>query len=270
MTSRGRAKDSAGRSAPRQPAIRVQASQDGARADLSIEIPPVNVLDLAALARLEHAIRAAAPPARLIVLRGLPRAFSAGVSVAEHVPETAAIESMLAAMRGVLSALVEAPAVTLASVSGACLGGAAEILCACDLAVVADDARIGFPEIRLACFPPGAAALLPARIGEARAAEWILAGETRSGREAAAAGLVSRAAPPARLSEETERLAEEILAASPQALSLARDLLRRGRRDALKERLPEAEDAYRKLAGSEDLSEAVQRFGKQRSSLPND
>ena len=75
---------------------------------------------------------------------------------------------MLAAMRGVLEALIESEAVTLAAVSGACLGGGAEIVAACDIVLVAEDARIGFPEIRLACFPPGAAALLPARIGEAR------------------------------------------------------------------------------------------------------
>ena len=96
-----------------------------------------------------------APPARLLVLRGLPRAFSAGVEVAAHAPEPDLIEGMLAAMRRVLCALVETPAVTLAAVSGACLGGGAEIVAACDLVLVAEDARIGFPEIRLACFPPG-------------------------------------------------------------------------------------------------------------------
>jgi cyclohexa-1,5-dienecarbonyl-CoA hydratase len=165
-------------------------------------------------------------------------------------------------MRGVLEALIDSPAVTLASVSGACLGGAAEILCACDLVLAADDARVGFPEIRLACFPPGAAALLPLRIGEAAAAEWILGGETRSGREAAECGLASRAVPSDRLEAETERLASRILSASPAALALALDLLRRRRREALRKRLPEAEDAYRRLAGSEDLARAVREFGK--------
>lgn len=242
--------------------IRVASSRDGARADVRIEIPPVNVLDAHALAELERAVRAAAPPARLIVLRGLPRAFSAGVSVPEHAPEPDAIERMLAAMRGVLSALVETPAVTLASVSGACLGGGAEILCACDVALVAEDARVGFPEIRLACFPPGAAALLPIRVGEAAAADWILGGEQRSGREAAEAGLASRAVRPELLDAETERMSERILSASPRALALALGLLRRGRREALRVRLPEAEDAYRRLAGSDDLARAVREFRK--------
>jgi len=242
--------------------VRVDPSADRARADVRIDAPPVNVLDAALLGELERAIRDAAPPARLIVLRGLPRAFSAGVSVAEHVPDPAAIETMLRAMRGVLEALVDAPAVTVASVSGACLGGAAELLCACDLVLVAENARVGFPEIRLACFPPGAAALLPARIGEARAAEWILSGETRSGLDTAEAGIASRAVRPESLDAETERLAARILSASPLALDRARDLLRRGRRDALRARLPEAENAYRSLAGSEDLARAVRECGR--------
>src|SRR5262249_61903921 len=101
---------------------------------------------------------------------------------ADHVPEPARIETMLSAMRGALEALVASEAVTLAAISGACLGGGAEIVSACDLVLVAEDARVGFPEIRLACFPPGAAALLPGRIGEARANEWILSGRVVSGR----------------------------------------------------------------------------------------
>jgi cyclohexa-1,5-dienecarbonyl-CoA hydratase len=209
--------------------VRLERSRDGARADLSIDIPPVNVLGPASLGELAAAIEAARP-ARLLVLTGLPRAF------------------------------VETPAVTLASVSGACLGGGAEIVSACDLVLVAEDARIGFPEIRLACFPPGGAVLLPLKVGEARSAEWILTGETVSGREAAAAGFAARAVAPARLAAETERLAERLLSASPRAVAAALGLVRQGRRKSLAGGLPAAEDAYRTLAGSEDLARAVREF----------
>jgi cyclohexa-1,5-dienecarbonyl-CoA hydratase len=239
--------------------VRLERAADGDRADLHIDIPPVNVLDPDALAALAGSIEDAAP-ARLLVVRGLPRAFSAGVEVAAHAPEPALIETMLAAMRRVLRALVDTPAVTLASVSGACLGGGAEVVAACDLVLVAEDARIGFPEIRLACFPPGAAVLLPLRLGEARAAEWILTGQTHSGRDAAAAGFASRAVSPERLAAETETLAERLLAASPAALSAALRLVRRGRREALDRHLPEAEAAYRTLTGSDDLARAVREF----------
>ena len=243
--------------------IALAHADGGARADLCIARPPVNVLDAESLHALAREVRAAGA-ARLVVLTGLPAAFSAGVDVAEHAPEAAAIEKMLAAMRDALEALVASPAVTLAAAAGACLGGGAEILAACDFVLLADDARVGFPEIRLACFPPGAAALLPGLVGEARAADWILTGRILSGREAADAGFAARSVPAARLHEETERLAGRILDASPAALSAARDLLRRRRRDALATRLPAAEDAYRNLAGSEDLAKAVRDFGARR------
>ncbi len=243
--------------------IALAHSAGGARADLAIARPPVNVLDAESLHALATGVRAAGA-ARLLVLTGLPAAFSAGVDVAEHAPEPAAIEKMLAAMRDALEALVASPAVTLAAVGGACLGGGAELVAACDLVLLADDARIGFPEIRLACFPPGAAALLPGLVGEARAADWILTGRILSGKEAAEAGFAARAVPAPRLAQETERLAGRILEASPRALAAARDLMRRRRRDALAAGLPAAEDAYRRLAGSEDLARAVRDFGARR------
>jgi len=199
--------------------------------------------------------------ARVLVLSGRGRAFSAGVSVADHVPEPARIREMLAAMRGVLEALVGAPAVTIAAVSGACLGGGAEIAAACDFVLVAEDARIGFPEIRLACFPPGGTALLPLKVGEARAADWILTGRVLSGREAAASGFATRVCPPADLRAETDRLAAELAARSPAALAAARDLLRAPRRAALERALSLAEAAYEKLAGNEDLARAVRDWG---------
>ncbi len=245
--------------APSRAGLGLDRSRDGARADLRIAIPPANVLGVGALAELARAV-ASANDARVLVLSGLPKAFSAGVDVADHVPEPEPIRRMLAAMREVLEALVATPAITLASVSGACLGGGAEIVAACDLALCADDARIGFPEITLACFPPGAVALLPLAIGESRAAEWILSGRIVSGREAEEAGFVSRSVAPDRLAEEVDRLAARLAGHAPGGLAAARDLLRAGRREALATRLAAAEEAYRGLAGDADLAKAVRDF----------
>ncbi len=241
--------------------LRIETSRG--RADLVIDLPPVNVLDVAALEELGRLVRGVGEP--VLVLSGLARAFSAGVSVAEHLPEPVAVEKMLAAMRQVLHALIETPAVTIASVSGACLGGGAEIVAACDVVLVSDDARIGFPEIRLSCFPPGATALLPLRIGDARAAEWILTGRTISGREAAQAGFAARSVAADDLETETTRLAGRFLTTGAAALAAARDLLRAERRRALAEALPRAEDAYRRLTGDADLARAVEEFGKRKT-----
>jgi len=235
------------------------------RADLEIRIPPVNVLGIDDLEELATRVGEIGS-ARLLVLTGSPRAFSAGVSVSDHEPEPESIGRMLRAMRHALSALVDSPAVTLAAVSGACLGGGAEIAAACDVVVAAEDARIGFPEIGLACFPPAAVALLPARIGEARRNEWILTGRIFSGREAGEAGFASRVVDAADLPRETDRLAEQLLARSPTAVAAVRELLRAGRREALARVLPKAEDAYRNLTGDPALLEAVREFGRRRES----
>lgn len=240
--------------------IRVAPSADAGLARLDIHLPPVNVFSAADLDELARVVRDAGDY-RVLLLSGLPRAFSAGVSLAEHVPEPDAIERMLAAMRGPLTALVETPAVTVASISGACLGGGAEIAAACDLVIAAEDARIGFPEIRLGCFPPAAVVLLPARMGETRAAEWILTGGTYSGAEAAAAGFATRAVPASSLESETRRLVEGLLSRGPAALAAARAALRFPRLEALN-RLKDAEDLYRGLAGDPHLAQAIRDFGK--------
>jgi cyclohexa-1,5-dienecarbonyl-CoA hydratase len=245
----------------------LRLSSDSGRADLAIEIPPVNVLDVAALEELAKLVLHASGE-RVLVVSGLPRAFCAGVSVAEHAAEPGAIEAMLSGMRAALSALVKTSAVTVASVSGACLGGGAELAAACDIVITSDDARIGFPEVRLACFPPGAAALLPGRVGGARAADWILTGREVSGREAAEAGFASRSVAVSDLQKETARLVDGLLATSPAALAGARDLLRADRRRALAEALPRAEDAYRLLAGNAELARAVEEFESRRKKKP--
>lgn len=242
----------------REPRVTLVADPAG-RANLRIAIPPVNVLGVEDLERLAACVRGVRD-ARVLVLRGLPRAFSAGVAIGDHRPEPRAIDRMLAAMRSVLEALVEAPAVTVASVSGACLGGGAEIASACDVILAAADARIGFPEIRLACFPPGAAVLLPSRIGPARAAEWILTGRVLSGRDAAEAGFASRAVESSALDSETDRFAADLLEKSPAALSEICGLLRAPRREALTAGLARAEEAYRRLAGDPALASAVRDF----------
>jgi len=231
------------------------------RADLEIRIPPVNVLAVADLDRLAKRVGGVGA-SRVLVLTGLPRAFSAGVSVREHDPEPEAIGRMLRAMRRALTALVDCPAVTLAAVSGACLGGGAEIAAACDLVLAATDARIGFPEIRLACFPPAGAVLLPGRIGQARANDWILTGRTLSGREAAEAGFASRAVEAASLPREADRLAGGLVSRSPAALAAARGPRRAARREALAGALLQAEEAYRGLTGDEELRKAVRTFRK--------
>ena len=167
-------------------------------------------------------------------------------------------------MRDVLEALVASPAVTLAAAAGACLGGGAEILAACDLVLLADDARVGFPEIRLACFPPGAAALLPGLVGEARAADWILSGRILSGARPPTPASPRARCPPRASTRRPSGWPDAFSTRAPRR-SRRRGTSCAGRRRTPSRRgLPAAEDAYRGLAGSEDLARAVRDFGARR------
>lgn len=233
-------------------------TEGAAHATLTFRRPPANVLDIATLRRLtgELGRRAAAAP-RALVITGHPH-FCAGVAIEDHVPER--IGAMLEAFHGFLRAILAFPAPTIAQISGACLGGGAEIALVCDLVFAAEDARIGFPEIGLACFPPAAAVLLPEAIGPRAAADWVLSGRIASGREAEKKGFAGRVVPRASLEEAVARFALELGGRSRGAVGEAVLLLRAPRRALFERSIGAAEEAYARLAASPELAEAVRRF----------
>jgi cyclohexa-1,5-dienecarbonyl-CoA hydratase len=178
------------------PLVSLKADRPTARFTLSS--PPVNVINLALMEEALTSLRKADwRGVRCCVLAGEGKSFSAGVDVGEHIGATC--EPMIRRFHELFRALVDLPCALVARVQGNCLGGAAELLLACDSVVVADDAKIGFPEIRLGVFPPVACAVLGRVVGETRARRLILSGEIITGRDAAQIGLASRSVPAAEL-----------------------------------------------------------------------
>jgi cyclohexa-1,5-dienecarbonyl-CoA hydratase len=219
---------------------------------------PANVLDIATLERLAGELaRLSADPPLSLVITGEPH-FCAGVAIEDHVPER--IGAMLDAFHGFLRAILAFPAPTIARIVGACLGGGAEIALACDLVFAAEDARIGFPEIGLACFPPAAAVLLPGAIGQSAAADWVLSGTIASGREAERRGFAGRVFPRERLEEGVAQFAAELAGRSRPAVTAALAVLRAPRRALFDRSIGAAEEAYARLSGSPELAEAIARF----------
>ncbi len=86
----------------------------------------------------------------------------------------------------------------------------------------ARDATWGFPEIKLGCYPPVAAVVLAALIGQKRATELILTGRQFSGDEAAAMGLATRSVAAEELESVVERTLDELRQLSPTALAHAK------------------------------------------------
>ncbi len=161
-------------------------------ARLTINAPPVNVLDSAVLEELAGLLQGLGKQDDLaaVLIEGAGRCFSAGASVAEHRPQQA--PAMVAALSRACVALAEVPVPAVAMVHGSCLGGAMELVSFCDFVVADPGATLGQPEIKLSFFPPVACHQLSRLTGLQNAAYVILTGEGLSAEQAAAMGLVQR------------------------------------------------------------------------------
>ena len=243
--------------------LREVVKSDGRVRELWLARPPVNVLDLGLLAELDRALQAAEEP--VLVIRGEGKLFSAGVDVADHVPDK--VEAMIQGFHAVLERLATHPAVSVAAVHGAALGGGLELALACDLTVVTADARLGLPEIRLGVFPPWAAARFPARYPLPVVADLVLTGEELSGAEAHRRGLVSRlAADRNELDQKVDALCASLGAHSAAALRIARRALALGRSHG--DALGAIEQLYlHELMATEDAKEGLQAFMERRAPI---
>ena len=119
---------------------------------------------------------------------------------------------------------------TIAMVNGWCFGGAFSPLVACDLAIAADEAVFGLSESNWG-IPPGnlVSKAVADTMGHRQALHYIMTGDTFTGQEAAAMGLINKSVPRARLRDEVVALAEKLLAKAPTVLRIAKNGFKRCR-----------------------------------------
>ena len=165
----------------------------------------------------------------VVVLTGAGDSFSAGMDLKEyfrevdeqpeHVQRRVRRDSNYWQWR----LLRTYPKPTIAMVNGWCFGGAFTPLCACDLAVAADEATFGLSEINWG-IPPGSLVSrgLAETVGGRAALLYIMTGRTFDGRKAAELGLVNWSVPRERLRDEVESLARELLEKNPVVLRAAK------------------------------------------------
>ena len=158
-----------------------------------------------------------------VVITGNGANFSSGVDVAAHRRET--VRQMLTDFHSVIRALITSKKVTVAEVRGNCLGGGAELAMVCDMVYTTRDARWGFPEIKLGCFPPVAAVGLAALVGQKRAAELILSGRQISGAETVAIGLANAAVDDSEVDATVHEACDRLAQLSPASLAVTKKAL---------------------------------------------
>lgn len=167
------------------------ARRAGAWQRIVLDAPRGNLLSLDLVRQLGRAIHTleSAPGIKWLTIEGAGGEFSYGARIQEHTPEL--MPRVLPEMHRVFKRLLAFPAPTAALVEGRCLGGGFELALSCDDIIATDTAVFGLPEIRLAAFPPAAAALLPLRVGASRATRAIVTGQTQTARYWHDAGLLS-------------------------------------------------------------------------------
>jgi len=244
---------------------RVEVSVTGAVARIQLTNPPLNIIDITMMEELIVALRdvEARDDVTAVILRGSERAFSAGVDIPAHLPKS--IDEMLRKFHHVITAVVASSIITIAEVRGACLGGGAELAMLCDFVYTARDASWGFPEIKLACYPPVAAIGLAALVGQKRASELILTGRQISGDEAMAIGLATGAANSDGLSELVDDSVARVKELSPAALRIAKKACYAWDAVRFERELSRAEDIYRsELMKTEDAQEGIRAWMERR------
>jgi cyclohexa-1,5-dienecarbonyl-CoA hydratase len=229
-------------------------------AKLSIKRPPLNILDIETLRELNRALAACQSEAVRVVVIGsaIEGNFSAGVDIGDHRADRLPI--MLAEVREQARLLLTMPAVTIARLQGASLGGGAEIALLCDLIIGSEDCTIALPEIGLAAFPPIAAALLPERFPSGFSMSLLL-GEGIDAPTAVKIGLLSASVPPAELDAAVTSRARQLASLSGAALAALIAASRGQRAGDLLARIDCAIEIYKtRIAPSHDATEGIDAF----------
>jgi len=171
------------------------------------------------------------------ILTGRGRAFSAGGNIKAMADRAGAFSGAPHAIRDryrgnihrIARALYALETPVVAAVNGAAIGLGCDVACMADIRIAADSAKFGVTFLKLGLIPgDGGSWLLPRVVGQSRAAELLFTGDVIDAKTAAEWGLVSRVVPADKLMDEAMALAKKIAQQPPQALRLAKTLMRQG------------------------------------------
>jgi enoyl-CoA hydratase len=196
-------------------------------ATLVLSRPPVNAVSEEMIARIDAALDelAARSDWRVLHLRSDQKAFCAGADLTEvrarfdaaDGPEL--IRCFVTRLQQLYRRIELLPQVTLAEVGGAAMGGGLELALACDLRVVALDAKLGLPEARLGLIPgAGGTQRLTRLCGRAVASRLILTADVIEGADALRMGLAQWAAPRSEIAAVAGKIAAQVAALPAEAL----------------------------------------------------
>lgn len=152
----------------------------------------------------------------------------------------------------------------IARVNGACLAGGMGLLCMADMAVAADHAMFGLPEVKVGVFPMQVMSLLQHTAPRRLVREWALSGEPFDAAAALRAGLLNHVVPAAELDAKIDWLVQRIVDKSPTAIRRGKVALRAIEAMSFEQAIAYTESQIALLAMTEDAKEGLASFNEKR------
>jgi len=172
------------------------------------------------------------PKVRAVVLTGGGSVFCAGADVQwmkksmNYSEEENAVDA--AAMAAMFRSIDECPRPVIGRINGHALGGGSGLVACCDMVVAVEGALFGFTEVRLGIVPANISTFVLPKIGGRSARRYFLTGERFGAAEAKAIGLIHEVVPSDGLDAKVNDLVKEILRCGPNAVAIAKEVIREG------------------------------------------
>ncbi len=167
---------------------------------------------------------------RVIIFTGAGRAFSAGFdlrvdALTQHMSQKEMPNERIWQLffLDLMSDIENLEQVTIAAINGPAMGGGLCIAMNCDFRIMADNARLGVPEIGLGVFLSwGSTPRLVALLGPSRAKEFIMTCDPVNADEAFRIGMVNKVVSPEKLIPASYELADKIMRRGPLAIRICK------------------------------------------------
>ena len=245
----------------------IKVEKEGKLAVITLDNPPLNALKSDLLGELDQKIdelSADTEIGALIITGAGDKAFVAGADISEF-PNLNSENGEKLASRGqtIFQKIADFPAPVIAAVNGFALGGGLELALACDIRVVAENAKLGLPEVTLAIFPGyGGTQRLPRLISPGKARELIFTGDMIDAAQAVELGLAEYAV--SDTLAKAREIAGTILKRGPVAVRQAKKAVNRGLEVSLEEGQKIEASLFGELCDTEDQKEGANAFLEKR------
>lgn len=203
---------------------------------------------------------------RVILLKGAGRAFCAGIDVNELFGKTAQeYRAWIEHMERPLVTIAKLSKPVIAQVQGVAAANGMGLVAACDLAIAADNAKMGLTAINVGLNCVGPVIPVSKSIGRKKALELLFYGDLVKAPDALAMGLINRVVPKEDLEQEARAWAESLARRSPVAVQIAKKAYYAAEDMHYDKQFEYMNEAFARLCTTEDAKEGVSAFFEKRN-----